>query len=213
MKILFSGFEPFGNDSINPSLEAVKLLEKEKIDGVEIVITQTPVVKNKSIENVVNAIKTHKPDVVVTVGQAGGRAGVSPERVAINVDDYRIKDNEGNQPIDEQIIKDAPNAYFSTLPIKAMVEDLRKNGLPAFVSNTAGTFVCNHLFFGVQHFIISNSLNIRHGFVHIPLLPEQAKDGDKPSMSLSEIVKALVVIAKCIRDNCEDKKIGSGAIC
>ncbi len=212
-KILFSGFEPFGQDSINPSLETVKLLKDEKIENVEICIVQTPVVRYKSIETVKKAIEEFNPDIVVTVGQAGGRCDITPERVAINVDDYRIKDNEGNQPIDEKIVQNGPDAYFSTLPIKAMVENMKKEGIPSSVSNTAGTFVCNHLFYGIQDYIFSNNLKIKHGFVHIPLIPEQSINTTNPSMSLKLILKGLVSIAKTLGSCEEDMKVGAGTIC
>lgn len=211
--VLLSGFEPFGDDTINPSLEAVKLLDKEEFKGGEIHIVQTPVVKQKSIDTVVEAIKKLNPDIVITIGQAGGRFGITPERVAINIDDYRIPDNDGNTIIDKPIVKGAPNAYFSTLPIKAMVKAMRENGYPALVSNSAGTFVCNHLFFGVEHFIQSNKLPIKHGFVHIPLLQEQAKDGTKPTMSLRSITDGLHVMIQAILDNEEDIKESGGSIC
>lgn len=212
-KILLSGFEPFGGDTINPALEAVKLLKNRTLKGGEIHIVQTPVVLQKSIDTVVEAIKEVKPDIVVTIGQAGGRYGVTPERVAINMDDYRIKDNEGNQVIDTPVVKNAPNAYFSTLPIKAMVKAMRDAGFPSSVSDSAGTFVCNHLFYGVQHFIVSNKLPIRHGFVHIPLLLEQALDATKPTMSLESIVSALHVMLQAILDNEKDLHEVGGTIC
>lgn len=212
-KILMSGFEPFGDDTTNPALEAIKLLEGKKLQGGEIITVKTPVVRFKAIEAVINAIEKHKPNIVVTVGQAGGRAGITPERVAINIDDFRIKDNEGNQVIDEPIIKGAPKAYFSTLPIKAMVQAMQQNKIPSLVSNTAGTFVCNHLFYGVCHYIASKKLNIRHGFVHIPLLPEQATIGNQPTMGLETIVKGLEVLAQAILDNKTDINYGAGTIC
>lgn len=211
--ILMSGFEPFGDDVINPALEAVKRLEGKELRGGKILTVQTPVVRFKAIDTVVKAIEKHRPDIVITVGQAGGRIGITPERVAINIDDFRIKDNEGNQVIDETVVKGAPAAYFSTLPIKAMVKAMQDSNIPSSVSNTAGTFVCNHLFYGVQHHIVSKGLHIRHGFVHIPLLPEQAVDGDRATMSLETIVKGLEVLAQAILDNESDIEHGAGTIC
>lgn len=144
MKILITGFDPFGGESINPALEAVKKLP-DTILGQEIIKIEIPTVFRKSLEKIEENIQKHNPDVVISVGQAGGRFGVTPERVAINIDDARIKDNEGNQPIDISIYEDGENAYFSNLPIKAMVKEMNDNGIPASVSNTAGTFVCTML--------------------------------------------------------------------
>ena len=210
-KILITGFEPFGGESVNPALEAVKKLQKCSLIGAEIVTCSVPVVHLNSINTVIEAIKTHQPDYVITVGQAGGRAGITPERIAINVDDYRIPDNEGNQVIDEAVTKDGPAAYFSTLPIKAMVKAMQDKGIPAQVSNSAGTYVCNHLFYGVQHFL--KDTNIGHGFVHIPLLPSQSTGGDKPTLSLELIVEGLAAAAQAIIDNEVDIKQEGGVIC
>ena len=210
-KVLITGFEPFGGDKINPALEAVKLIEGRQLNGGEIVICQVPVVRYEAIDAVMAAIEEHKPDVVITVGQAAGRAGITPERVAINMDDFRIPDNGGIQVVDEPVYQDAPDAYFSTLPIKAMVKAMQEQGIPAQVSNTAGTFVCNHLFFGVQHQLAKT--NIRHGFIHIPLLPEQATTGERPSMSLQVIAEGLAVAAQAVIDNDNDITFGSGTIC
>ncbi|MPM37668.1 Pyrrolidone-carboxylate peptidase [bioreactor metagenome] len=140
MKVLVTGFEPFGGEKINPSLEAVKMLPKE-ISGAEIIKASIPVVFGKSITKLDELIQKEKPQVVICVGQAGGRFELSIERVAINIDDARIPDNDGNQPIDEKIFEDGENAYFATLPIKAMVEEMRSGSVPAAVSNTAGTYV------------------------------------------------------------------------
>ncbi|MDF5484862.1 pyroglutamyl-peptidase I, partial [Vibrio parahaemolyticus] len=174
-KVLITGFEPFGGDAINPALEAVKQLEAAAIKGGVIVTCPVPVVRYDSVKVVIEAIEAHQPDCVITVGQAAGRSAITPERVAINVDDFRIPDNVGYQPIDEPVVADGPDAYFSTLPIKRIVQTLQKQGIPSQISNSAGTFVCNHLFYGIQHYLKDKP--IRHGFVHIPLLPEQAVDG------------------------------------
>ena len=140
MKLLLTAFDPFGGDAINPALEAVKLVA-DKIGRFDIVKLEVPTVFRKSIDTVAKAIEEEKPDVVLCIGQAGGRFEITPERVAINVDDARIKDNEGNQPIDTKIFEDGENAYFTTLPIKALVEAIREANLPAGVCNTAGTVV------------------------------------------------------------------------
>ena len=210
-KILMAGFEPFGKDKINPALEAVKLLNGKQLNGGVIVSCEVPVVRYKAVDVVMDAVKKHQPDIVITIGQAAGRAEITPERIAINIDDYRIPDNEGNQVVDEAIVDSGPAAYFSTLPIKAMVEALQLKNIPAQVSNTAGSFVCNHLFYGLQHRLVDTQ--ITHGFVHIPLLPEQALDSNQPSMPLVMIVNGLAVLAQAAIDNKKDKVIGGGTIC
>ncbi|AUW07401.1 pyroglutamyl-peptidase I [Vibrio campbellii] len=210
-KALITGFEPFGGASINPALEAVKRLATEQVEGGEIVVCEVPVVRYKSVDTVINAINEHNPDFVITVGQAAGRAGITPERVAINVDDFRIPDNEGNQPVDEPVVDCGPEAYYTTLPIKAITKTLQENGIPCQVSNTAGTFVCNHLFYGVQHYLADK--DIRHGFVHIPLLPEQDVTGTQPTMSLDIIVEGLRLLTQAVIDNTKDVNFSSGKIC
>lgn len=210
-KILMAGFEPFGQDKINPALEAVKILDGKQLNGGVIICCEVPVVRYKAVDVVMEAVKKHQPDIVITIGQAAGREEITPERIAINIDDYRIPDNEGNQVIDEVIVDNGPAAYFSTLPIKAMVEALQQKNIPAQVSNTAGSFVCNHLFYGLQHLLVDT--NITHGFVHIPLLPEQAIESNQPSMSLEMIVDGLAVLAQAALDNKKDKVIGGGTIC
>ncbi len=210
-KVLITGFEPFGGANINPALEAVRQLEGVMLEGGEIVTCQVPVTRFEAIKAVAAAIEMHKPSVVITVGQAAGRAFISPERVAINVDDFRIPDNGGNQPIDQPIEEDGPDAYFSSLPIKAICASLQEKGIPCQVSNTAGTFVCNHLFYGIQHFL--RDTDIAHGFIHIPLLPEQAARTDQPSMALATIVEGLRLAAQATLDNKTDLEIGAGYIC
>ncbi|MGF1905882.1 MULTISPECIES: pyroglutamyl-peptidase I [Aliivibrio] len=210
-KILITGFEPFGNDKINPALEAVRLIAGRKLNGGEISICQVPVVRYKSIDVVKQAIEDQQPYAVITVGQASGRTAITPERIAINVDDFRIPDNDGIQVIDEPVVEGGPDAYFTTLPVKAMVSAMQSEGIPAMVSNTAGTFVCNHLFYGIQHYL--KDTNIRHGFVHIPLLPEQSVDGSQPTMKLEQIAEGLAIAAQAIIDNDEDIQQGAGTIC
>ena len=164
MKVLVTGFEPFGGEKINPSFEAVKLLP-DSIDGVSIIKRQVPTVFRKSIEELKRLIEEIKPDVVLCVGQAGGRSEISIERVAINIDDANIKDNEGNQPVDEIIFEDGENAYFSNLPIKALVEKIKEAGIPASISNSAGTFVCNHIMYGLLYLIDKKYPHIKGGFL------------------------------------------------
>ncbi len=209
-KILITGFEPFGGAAINPALEAAKLLDGVALNNGEIVICQVPVTRFKAIDAVITAIEHHKPDFVITVGQAGGRAGITPERIAINIDDFRIADNEINR-IDQPIVVDGPDGYFSTLPIKAMTQALQQAGIPCQVSNTAGTFVCNHLFYGVQHYLRDTAIG--HRVYSYPLLPEQAALTDQPSMSLEMIAEGLKVAAQAVIDNEQDIQLIGGTIC
>ena len=192
MKILVTGFEPFGKEKINPALEAVKKLDN-KINGAKIVKTKIPTIFKKAIEKLEKEIEKEKPDIVICVGQAGGRSKITVERVAINIDDATIKDNEGNKPLDNKIFKDGKNAYFSRLPIKTIVKEMTKNKIPASISNTAGTFVCNHLMYGLLYLIDKKYPNIWGGFIHVPFIPEQTLHKEAPSMSLDEIIKGLTV--------------------
>lgn len=210
MKILVSGFDPFGGEKINPAIESVKLLP-DSIKGNEIIKIEIPTVIGKSVDKLKAKIEEVKPDVVISVGQAGGREDITVERVAINVDDCRIKDNEGNQPIDEKIAEDGPDAYLLTLPIKAMVENIKSANIPASVSNTAGTFICNHVAYGMAHVRATEYPNMRTGFIHIPFLPEQVLN--KPhtaSMNLDTIAKALEKAIEAVIDNDEDIKVTGG---
>jgi pyroglutamyl-peptidase len=184
-RVLLTGFEPFGGEAVNPSWEAVRALDGWRTDGATVHARRIACVFGQALQELDAAIDDVQPHIVITVGQAGGRAEITPERVAINVDDARIPDNAGRQPIDVPVRPGAPAAYFSSLPIKAIVRDLRAAGLPAAVSNTAGTFVCNHLFFGLMHRIAG--LPIRGGFIHIPYLPQQGQ----PSVALPDLVQAL----------------------
>lgn len=200
MKILVTGFDPFDGDTINPAIEAVKKLP-ETISGAKIIKLEIPTVFNKSAEVVKQAIIKEKPDYVLNVGQAGGRASLTPERVAININDGRIPDNAGYQPLGEAIHEAGPAAYFTQLPIKAEVKAIREAGLPAQLSNTAGTYVCNHIFYQVQYMREKEFPNLKAGFIHIPFLPEQViKRPNTPSMSLPDIVKGLTAALTAIVD-------------
>jgi pyroglutamyl-peptidase len=198
MKILVSAFDPFGGDVVNPALEAVKRIP-EKIDALEIVKLEVPTVFHKCIDKLISAIETEKPDAVLCVGQAGGRFDITPERVAINVDDARIPDNEGNKPVGP-IYEDGPAAYFATLPIKAMVMRIRESGLPSSVSNSAGTFVCNHIMYGLLYHLDKKYPTIKGGFIHVPFIPEQVVNRPAPSpyMSTADIVTALTEAIRAI---------------
>lgn len=191
MKILLTAFTPFDGESINPALEAMKLLP-DKIGNLEVLKLELPTVFGKSARLALESIEQEKPDFVLSIGLAGGRAEITPERIAINLDDAGIPDNEGNQPVDQAIYLDGENAYFSTLPVKAMVEAIKKEGLSASLSNSAGTYVCNHLMYSVLYYIQINALPIKAGFIHVPYIPEQTEEKkDKPSLELSEIVRGL----------------------
>ncbi|MEJ6004126.1 pyroglutamyl-peptidase I [Paucibacter sp. AS339] len=189
-KILLTGFEPFGGESINPAWEIARSLDGESIAGARLVAHCLPCEFGTALESLRAALAQHRPSLVLALGQAAGRASLSLERVAINVDDARIPDNAGRQPIDEPVLAGAPAAYFSTLPLKAMVAGLREAGFPSEVSQTAGTFVCNHVFFGLQHQL--SGQGVRSGFMHVPLLPEQASHmPNQPSMSLPTMVAGV----------------------
>ena len=191
MKVLLTAFDPFGGERMNPAQEAVKLVS-DQLGEIEIVKCYVPTVFEKSVEIVAEAIKAHRPDAVLCVGQAGGRPVLTLERVAINLDDAPIPDNAGNQPIDRTIFADGKNAYFSTLPVKGMVAAIREAGIPAAISYTAGTFVCNHLMYGLLYTLENHYPSIRGGFLHVPFLPEQVKPGSNaPSMPLADIVRGI----------------------
>lgn len=210
MKVLITGFDPFGGEKINPAWEAVKALP-DNIDGIEVVKLQIPTVFKKSAKKLFENIDSVKPDVVICVGQAGGRYEFSVERVAINVDDGRIPDNDGYQPVDSPVFEDGENAYFSTLPIKAIVEEVKKAGIPAAVSNTAGTYVCNHIMYSLLYYLNKNNLNIKGGFIHVPFIPEQVVEKkNTPYMELTRITKALEISIKAIRDYEKDLVISGG---
>ena len=213
MKVLITGFDAFGGEPVNPAEEAVKKVS-DRIQGAEIIKVIIPTVQTKSVQAIERAIEEHNPDIVISIGQAGGRFDITPERVAINIDDYRIKDNEGNQPIDAVIKEDGQAAYFSNLPVKAMVKHMNDNGVPATLSNTAGTFVCNHVMYGILYMIDKKYPNMKGGFIHIPYMTSQVMDKkNTPFMSLDEIVKGLeLAIEACILNDKDIEAIG-GEIC
>lgn len=184
-KILLTGFEPFGNASLNPSGEIVK-----QISGDNIVTSILPVAYTQSAERLLELITEHKPDVVMCLGQAEGRTSITPERVAINLDDARLADNEGVLRNDVKILENGPDAYFTTLPIKEMVDAMKAANVPAAISLSAGAFLCNHIFYVAQHNFAGT--NVRSGFVHVPLMDEQAGEfPGLPTMPLDQMVKAV----------------------
>ncbi|MCK9191663.1 MAG: pyroglutamyl-peptidase I [Sphaerochaetaceae bacterium] len=204
MKILVTGFDPFGGEKINPAIESVKLLP-HKISGCEVVKLEIPTVVFKSLKLIDETIAREKPDFVLSIGQAGGRADITVERIGINCDDCRITDNEGNQPIDTKVFEDGPDAYFVNLPIKAMVKNIQDANIPASVSNTAGTFICNHVCYGVRHICTTKYPKVKSGFIHIPFLPEQVIDKrNMPSMELNTMVNAITKAIEAIVNNSND---------
>ncbi|MFO1446193.1 pyroglutamyl-peptidase I [Bacillus sp. Bva_UNVM-123] len=212
-KVLITGFDPFGKDQVNPALEAIKQINEKTFEHVKIVTEEIPTVFHESLKVAIKSIEVHQPDVVICIGQAGGRTQITPERVAINLDDARIPDNQQNQPIDEVIIPDGPVAYWSTLPIKRIVHNMKEAGIPSAVSNSAGTFVCNHLFYGVMNYLAKNAPTVRGGFIHIPFIPEQTIHNQAPSLSLDMIVKALEIAAITAANEGEDIREVGGTIC
>ena len=210
MKIIVTGFDPFGGETINPSIECVKALPE--IEGVELIRLELPTVFKESAKRLNEVINDVKPDAVLSVGQAGGRPGITMERIAINVDDARIPDNISQQPIDETIQTEGEAAYFTTLPIKRIVKAIREAGISAEVSNSAGTFVCNHIMYQSLFAATKADKPFKAGFMHIPFIPEQTTD--KPSLPLVESTKALQIAIETIRDyiNDEDIKVQEGAI-
>ncbi|KMJ46138.1 pyroglutamyl-peptidase I [Xenorhabdus khoisanae] len=211
--ILVTGFEPFGGDRINPSWEAIKPLQGCQVADAIIEVCQLPCIFDIALQHLNTAIDRTQPELVISVGQAGGRADISVERVAININDASIPDNKGNQPIDTPVISGGPVAYLSNLPIKTMVNTLRQAGIPASVSQTAGTFVCNHVMYGLLHYLTQNYPSARGGFIHVPYLPEQAKIlFDTPSMTLELMTKALKVAIETAWENKSDTVVTGGAI-
>ena len=210
MKIIVTGFDPFGGEKINPSIECVKALPE--IEGVELIRLELPTVFKESAKRLNEVINEVKPDAVLSVGQAGGRPGITMERIAINVDDARIPDNISQQPIDEAIQLDGEAAYFTTLPIKRIVKAIREAGISAEVSNSAGTFVCNHIMYQSLFAATKADKPFKAGFMHIPFIPEQTTD--KPSLPLEESTRALQIAIETIRDylNDEDIKVQEGTI-
>lgn len=198
MKILVTGFDPFGVDKVNPALETIKLLP-QKISNHDIITLEVPTVGYKSLEIIEKAIIEHNPDVILSIGQASGRYDITVERVGINLDDYRIPDNEGQQFVDKKIFEDGPDAYFVKLPTKEMVENIKKNNIPASLSYTAGTFICNHVLYGVSHLVETKYKGKLSGFIHIPCLPEQAINAkNMPSMSKETILKGIIAAIEVI---------------
>lgn len=212
MKTLVTGFEPFGGDRVNPSFEALTRLPP-RLGALDIATRSLPVIYGAALPALRQAIADTAPDIVLCTGLAGGRSELSLERVAINSDDARIPDNDGNQPIDQPVVAGAPAAYFATLPIKAAVRALREAGLPAAVSNSAGTFLCNHVFYGLMHEAAVAGGRFRGGFLHVPFLPSQAaKMPGAPSMALEQIVEGIGIILSVAAARVDDLAVSEGVM-
>ncbi len=195
-RVLLTGFEPFDGAAVNPSWEAVRLAASWNDARFDVAAVELPCVFGAAARVLREAVADQEPEVVVCVGQAGGRPDITIERVAVNVDDARIPDNAGNQPVDVPVAHGGPAAYFSGLPIKACVSAVRAAGLPASVSQTAGTYVCNHVFYALMHLIATEHPRCRGGFVHVPFAHEQVLGTGKPSMSIKDMAEALRVIVE-----------------
>ena len=209
-RVLMTGFAPFGGEPVNPSWQAVSLLAAHQPD---VAAVKLPCEFAASLPALRRAVEAHRPELVVCVGQAGGRTDVTPERVAINLIDARIPDNAGAQPVDVPVVTDGPAAYFTTLPVKACVAAIRAAGVPASVSHTAGTYVCNQVFYGLMHLLATEFPGVRGGFVHVPFSPEQVAASGKtaPSLGVDRVAEALRVLADTASKVTEDLAISAGA--
>ncbi|MBC5781845.1 pyroglutamyl-peptidase I [Ramlibacter sp. USB13] len=207
--VLVTGFDPFGGSAVNPSWDAIHALNGREIAGHRIVGGEIPTVFGTSLGRLQALMEQHRPRLVICTGQAGGRPAISLERVAINVNDARIPDNVGAKPIDVPIVPDGPAAYFTSLPIKAMLKALLDAGVRAEVSQTAGTFVCNQTFYGLMHLLARPEWQgVRGGLIHVPWLPEQGQ----PSMRLQELVRGLEIAITTALSTTHDIRKEAGAL-
>ncbi len=212
--VLITGFEPFGGDTLNPSALAVQALNGRLVAGRRVEGKVLPCIFGMSQTALREEIRRTQPELVICTGEAGGRGDISLERVAINIEDASIPDNAGNQPVDRPVFQGGPPAYWSTLPVKAIVAALRKADLPADVSQSAGTFVCNHVFYGLMR-TLARKRKVRGGFIHVPYLPEQARraaDGS-PSLPLDEIIRGLEIAIETSFATQHDLRAVGGATC
>ncbi|MBH5333776.1 pyroglutamyl-peptidase I [Streptomyces pactum] len=209
-RILLTGFEPFGGERTNPSWEAVRLAAQDPPAGLTFATAELPCVFGDALTALRAAVEATDPDVVVCTGQAGGRPDLTVERVAINLDDARIPDNAGARPLDRPVVPGAPAAYFATLPVKACVAAARAAGVPASVSHTAGTFVCNHVFYGLMHLAATERPGLRGGFVHVPYAPEQVLDRGAPALPPAAVAAGLRAVAVTAATRTEDIRAVGG---
>ncbi|MGR5061309.1 pyroglutamyl-peptidase I [Photobacterium sp. DNB22_13_2] len=228
-RVLVTGFEAFGGQASNPTESIVEQLQTDVIKlrmeqaGVTLKTRLLPVVKGQSVSTCTQAIESFRPEIVIMMGQASGRQAISFEKVAINLDDFRIPDNAGNQPIDQPVVESGPAAYFTQLPIKTMMKALLDKGIKAEISYSAGTFVCNHLFYGVSHYLYEQheqqASNAMCDFIHVPLLPEQVEvelqttgSVSLPSMPLENMVEGIVVAIMCAASFPLEQRVTAGTI-
>jgi len=207
--VLLTGFSPFGGAHTNVSWQVAQSLAGAVEGGHTVVAAQLPTEFDTSLEVLTALIERHHPALVVCLGQAEGRQAISLERIAINIADARIADNAGKQPVDKPVVSGGPPAYFTRLPIKAMLGALQQAGIAGEVSQTAGTFVCNHVFYGLMHMLDRRRTmqRVRGGFIHLPLLPEQGE----PHMTLDELQRGLRIAIGCALATQQDVKLGAGA--
>ncbi len=210
--VLLTGFEPFGGERINPSAEIARALDGAIVNEHRIVTAILPVAFASTTPMLEALLETHRPALAVATGQAGGRSEIAIERVAANLIDARIADADGRQPIDEPVIADAPSAYFSTLPVKAMIARLRALGIPASLSQSAGLYVCNQTFFALAHLVAARYRETRAGFIHVPWLPEQAaRHHGQPSMALETMVAGVRAAIECAVATRQDLRVAGGS--
>ncbi|XAS68892.1 pyroglutamyl-peptidase I [Micrococcaceae bacterium Sec5.7] len=210
--ILITGFEPFGGQTTNPSwtaaVQASAILQAE---GLAVAAVELPCIFGESISMLREALDSRRPELVICVGQAGGRDRISLERIAINCDDARIPDNAGNRPVDREVVAGGPAAYFSTLPVKAVLQALNSAGMPADVSQTAGTYVCNHVFYALMHELASRP-GVRGGFIHIPFEPGQLPQGSRtPALPVDVMARGLAVVVRTALTTAKDITMAAGA--
>lgn len=209
--VLLTGFEPFGGERINPSRELVRALDGEIVNGHRVMTAVLPVIFSSTLPMLEALLETHRPTLALATGQAGGRSELAIERVAANLIDARIPDGDGRQPVDEPVIAGAPNAYFSTLPVKAMLARLRALGIPAALSQSAGLYVCNQVFFGLAHLVATQYPGVRAGFIHVPWLPQQAaRHHGQPSMALETMVEGVRAALECAIATRRDLRFAGG---
>ncbi len=213
--VLLTGFEPFGGEVVNPSWQAVSALAaRPPVPGVTLRTTLLPCVYGVAADVVRDAVARWDPDVVIGFGQAGGRHQVTPERFAVNLDDAPAPDNAGGSPVDRPVVDGGPLAYLSGLPVKAIVAALRTAGIPAAVSDTAGTYICNHVFYALMHLVATDRPGMRAGFVHVPYAHGQVVDrpGATPSLSLDSITDALGVVVATTVSTRADLAVAAGSV-
>lgn len=211
--VLVFGFEPFGGETINPSAEVAMRLDGETISGHRVVSALLPVSFAAAPSVLAELLDRHAPALVIALGQAGGRAGISLERVAINLLDARIADNAGLQPVDEEVLPGGPGAYFTTLPVKAMQSRLQSLGVQSSLSLSAGSYVCNQIFYCLAHRLASEGSSARGGFIHVPWLPEQsARHAGEPDMAVHTMVYGIRAAISCALRTSDDLHVPGGSI-